>query len=403
MAKKTIEELNEIFGTACRLQEKGQLVEAEGLYLELLKDFSDAPILHYNLGLLYFEREDFERATASFQRGLERMPDDPDLLFNHALAMKACGRLREAQVGFHRLVKMQPDDVDTLYNLAGCHRELGEFAEAIATYQRVLQLVPEHLSAHKNLAWTAHSAGTTELAVAHFSKITRLDPDNQSAAHMLAAIRGDTAETTPQEYVAEIFDNYAGRYEQSLVEELGYRVPQQLLSLLTAIDGDRNYESVLDLGCGTGLAGELFADQAGTLVGIDLAAEMVALARAKELYTTLMVTDIKEFLQTTKGSYELIVAADVFGYLGAMEEVFLGVGHCATREARLLFSTELGSGTVPELRPSGRFAHPDSYIRKTSQAAGWKLLSSRSAELRRERGRQVIGTLWLFSWDGEPR
>ena len=49
---------------------------------------------------------------------------------------------------------------------------------------------------------------------------------------------------------------------------------------------------MLDLGCGTGLAGAAFRPHVDWLAGVDLSPKMIEVARAKGLYDRLAVADI---------------------------------------------------------------------------------------------------------------
>ena len=56
-----------------------------------------------------------------------------------------------------------------------------------------------------------------------------------------------------------------------------------------------HFAAALDLGCGTGLAGDAFRPFVDRLVGVDLSPEMIAQARAKGIYDRLLVGDMLAF------------------------------------------------------------------------------------------------------------
>ncbi|MFX8227089.1 methyltransferase domain-containing protein, partial [Acinetobacter baumannii] len=68
---------------------------------------------------------------------------------------------------------------------------------------------------------------------------------------------------------------------------------------------------ILDLGCGTGLAGVTFMALAAHLAGVDLSPRMVEKARQRGLYDELGVGDVVEAMRRTPGGWDLLVAADV--------------------------------------------------------------------------------------------
>ena len=81
-----------------------------------------------------------------------------------------------------------------------------------------------------------------------------------------------------------------------MCEELGYEGPQHLLETIRRSTGGRNDLAVLDLGCGTGLAGQMLRPCASRLVGVDLSAEMLAKAEARNIYDQLVAAELTEWL-----------------------------------------------------------------------------------------------------------
>ncbi|MGJ6962024.1 tetratricopeptide repeat protein [Streptosporangium sp. G11] len=96
----------------------GQVETAEGRYdrartafdraLELAPSLAAA---WANRGLLAFETGDPEGAVADFTRALDS-GDDPALLFNRAMALRAAGREGEAVADLTRALELAPDDED---------------------------------------------------------------------------------------------------------------------------------------------------------------------------------------------------------------------------------------------------------------------------------------------------
>jgi predicted TPR repeat methyltransferase len=78
---------------------------------------------------------------------------------------------------------------------------------------------------------------------------------------------------------------------------------------------------VLDLGCGTGSCGRVVAPLAKTLVGVDLSGKMLDQARAKCQYSELVHGEISEYLRGVRQAFDLILAADVFTYVDALDGV----------------------------------------------------------------------------------
>lgn len=78
--------------------------------------------------------------------------------------------------------------------------------------------------------------------------------------------------------------------------------------IATGIDGP-----VIDLGCGTGAAGERLAELGvGPIDGLDLSPEMIEVARAKGVYRHHFAADLTQPLEFADGSYAAAVSAGTF-------------------------------------------------------------------------------------------
>ncbi len=391
------EEMNQLFVQASEDHQNGLLDSAGAAYQRLLHYFPEAPLLHFNLGLVHFEQGEYENGRDAFARAADLSPQDMDILFNLALTQKKTGDSAGAILSYQRILQMEPASIDTLYNLAGCYKDSGQSAKAIETYLEVLQLAPDHPSANSNLAYVYHLSGQTERAVHYYQRVLQYQPDHQAARHMLAALTGAATAGSPDSYVKDVFDNYSAHYERSLVVELEYCVPTTIKGVFdTGSAWKKTYDQGLDLGCGTGLGGQAFKGCIAVLDGIDLSEKMTAFAAAKKLYRNLHVGNIVNFLKSTRESYDFYLAADVFAYVGELAETLTLLRERARQDVLCCFSTESMDGCGYQLQQTGRFAHTPNYIEEVSPATGWQVAATRKTLLRKEKGRWVEGDLWFL-------
>lgn len=391
------DELNQLFIQAGEDHQNGLLDSAKNGYLRLLGYFDEAPLLHCNLGLVYYEQGEYACSRASFARAAELSPEDMDIRYNLGLTQKKCGDLEGAVLSYQKILESDPESVDTLYNLAGCYKDSGRHKEAIETYLQVLQAAPDHLPANNNLAFVYHLTGESERAAYYYRQVLQYQPDHQAARHMLAALTGSAAASSPDAYVREVFDNYSDHYEKSLVVELEYCVPTTIRRLLDErTDWKKSFTHGLDLGCGTGLSGQAFHDMVDVLDGVDLSEKMIALAGEKKIYRRLVATNIITFLQSSREHYDFYLAADVFAYLGELAETFALLQDRARRDVLFCFSTEHGEGDSYRLQQTGRFAHAPGYVESVARKTGWQVVVRQETALRKEKGCWVNGDLWFL-------
>jgi tetratricopeptide (TPR) repeat protein len=68
----------------------------ESRFKQLLERGERPAILHYALGVLYFEQSRFGEAERSFSKAASMDPEQPDYAYNLALSLDRLGRIREA-------------------------------------------------------------------------------------------------------------------------------------------------------------------------------------------------------------------------------------------------------------------------------------------------------------------
>ncbi|HEY1552018.1 MAG TPA: methyltransferase domain-containing protein, partial [Kofleriaceae bacterium] len=151
---------------------------------------------------------------------------------------------------------------------------------------------------------------------------------------------------------------------------------------------------IVDLGCGTGLCGVAFHDRARRLVGSDLSPRMIELARARGIYAELYAEDL--LVTLARANADLVIAGDVFVYVGALEATFAACATTLRTGGWLAFSTERQSGDGVMLQPSLRYAHSDRYICELATSTGFTVVGQREATLRTDHGRPIAGTFWAL-------
>ncbi|ADH85434.1 tetratricopeptide repeat protein [Desulfurivibrio alkaliphilus] len=382
-------------GTLCH--DRGEDELAIDFYRQALALKPEHHRAWYNLGTARLQRGEEALAVEAYQEALHLAPNDVDTLYNLALALTRLEKFSAAAHIYHRALAAAPDDREVLYNLGVLYRRMSRYTEALRCFLRVIEFDPDYAPALGHLGAMWVELEEKELAITFFEKLVALDHQAESARHMLAALREETPASPPKEYVASLFDHYGEKFESELMEQLGYRVPFIMAEMLREATGGQMFDRLLDLGCGTGLAGEAFLAQAAELTGVDLSAGMLAQAREKMVYDQLHQQDILEFCQQHRATYDLVVAADVLNYLGDLAPFFAEIGNLLPPGGLLLFSTEevdCEGGFV--LQENGRYAHAPGYIHKLASRHDFTVVNERRCDLRREKERWVQGRLYLL-------
>jgi predicted TPR repeat methyltransferase len=351
----------------------------------------------YNLGTAHLAQGNTTEAIQAYYQAAQLNPQDADIHFNLGLACKRAGRLDEATQSYLCAMEIAPDDAEVHYNLALVYKELGCKDEAIDSLEIAVALRPEYGAAHGNLGVLYLDRDKVPEAIACYRRLIELDHNAASARHILAALTGETTAVAPSSYIADLFDSFSGHFEERLLVDLEYRTPWELKSLLLACpDGPKHFARLLDLGCGTGLVGQIFQEISGCRIGVDLSPKMVAAAATKKVYDQLAVGEIVTFLEQNQEPFDLIVAADVLIYVGELDRIFATLAKGLAKNGRILFSTEQMEGQGYQLRQSGRYAHSFSYIESVAARHGFRILATQSANIRKEKGKWIAGDLYLL-------
>ena len=371
----------------------GQLREAEASYRESLQHLPDRPSTLTNLGAVLLQLGRPAEALPLLEQALRSEPDNAEALSHRALALAELGRDADALSTFDALLAAGLGTAAVHYHRALCLVQLHRPDDALAAFDEALALDEQFAQAWACRGGLLKDMGRPAQAIASLQRGIELGADVPVNSYLLASLTGTAAPgIAPAAYVQQLFDAYAGQFETHLVQSLDYRVPELLAQLATRYGGP--FSQALDLGCGTGLCASPLKALAQRLHGVDLSAGMLERARATGLYEQVWQADIAEHLHTTPERYALIVAADVFIYIGDLQAVFAGVRRVLEPGGLFCFSVEQGSDDRSyELRSSSRYAHSAKHLRALAAQQGFDLLALEEATLRKDQAQPVAGLL----------
>jgi predicted TPR repeat methyltransferase len=326
--------------------------------------------------------EILERVTASGRGGLLARTLLVRALLSGARNKEALAQAREASQLF-------PTAAAAALALGVALLAAGQLPTAIAEMQRALRIDPTLNEARYQLGCAWLEAGEPEKALQEFAAASRDEAPAGLAQRITEAEAMIAAPRSNAGYVRHLFDQFSADYDMRMIAQLGYSAPQVLRNLAATVLPDVRSLTILDLGCGTGLAGVAFADLAARLHGIDLSPAMIEKARTREIYNDLAVTDIEAVLPTN--TYDLVIAADTLVYLGDLKRLFRNVDAALKGEGSFLFTAERAEGDDYFLGPKRRWRHSEGYLRSLAARVGFEISGLIACTPRMEAGVPVDG------------
>lgn len=379
------------------LFEADRLDEALGRYQAALALVPGRPSILANLGVTQCRLGRWPEAVATLAQATKADPTHRDAWIALGLSHEALSNWAAAADALQQGVRLGASTPQLHLSLAMCLLRLERPGEALRSLDQALALDPTLAEAWSQRGSLMREAGQLAEAARCFEQALAHGGDETLHRFYLASVRAGEAAPAqpPSDYVEALFDDYADDFQHHLVHQLKYQAHETLLAPLRV--GGRRYPLVLDLGCGTGLCGQLIRPHADAVDGVDLAKAMVDQARAGGAYRRVEQGELLAFLRSQDAAADLVIAADVFIYVGALDEVFAAVRRRLTPAGCFAFSVELaGDGQDLQLRPSLRYAHSPAYIDRLARAHGFRVRQTWQAPLREDQQKPVMGLYALL-------
>lgn len=313
------------------------------------------------------------------------------------IAFKEIGNLENSIKNFVKAIKINPNYSQAFYNMAIVLKEYGNKESAIDCFKKAIKINPSYIGAYYQLGNIYFENEKKDLAIETYKNLLKIKPDHTRALHLLNALNGETTDSAPNEYVSNLFDTFAKNFENTSVNQWDYNVPS-IFERIISIEEKKVVNSIIDLGCITGLVGEKLSKCCNDLVGVDLSKSMLEIAESKNLYKELHHSEISDFFKKNILEYDYFIFADVFIYIGELSNIFRQIKKNSNNVTKLLFSTEHSLNENYQLQPSGRYSHSFNYIKQLTQKYDYKILFHEIINLRKDNNNTIKGGIYLLKY-----
>jgi predicted TPR repeat methyltransferase len=384
----------------------------------------DSAELHHHRAVALLKLGRAAEAVAACRAAIERKADYASAHHHLAVALRAGGGANdEARRALLKAVELDPTLARAWHGLAVMEAEAGRLDEAMKRFRRAIELKPDYAAARQALVRLLTKLGRHDEArrvtadAAQAQSAPAQPPCPASVSDAIAELEGKLTPEgkaagmhyalatmlnvfpppqSPASGVTKLFDGYAERFDEHLEGKLGYRVPALLAEAVADTKPSRALD-VLDLGCGTGLCGAALRPLARRLHGVDLSPAMIEKSTARGVYDELTLADIHDALRRCPpASLDLIVATDVFIYVGDLAPAFEAAAEALRPRGMLAFSVEAAAGERYHLLPTRRYAHSQPYVEHLAGIFGFAVERLTPIPIRMEAGKPLPGYLVLL-------
>lgn len=434
-----IPDINNLSARAVEFYRRQRYADSKQLSLDILDaDSGNIPAL-LNLGNISFIEEDYKGALKYYRRVQELSETDEIYIWgNLANTYLQLKKYFRASHYCWKILKVDSKNIFALNLQAQIHLEQEDYADAIPLLEQLKILDSGNPWVYNNLsqslfytgrfnealdmAWRAVELSSgDDLHHINFGYTlyeTALEKDaeiikpyvrewaekygqNPVVKYFADSLSGNAEiKKADAVYLQKIFDSFAPGFDEALAQ-LDYSAPKLILKNIKRYVSKKELKNmrVLDLGCGTGLCGKHLCSYRipHHLIGVDLSAKMLELARDKNIYNQLVNKDIEAYLKGSKNFCDLIIAGDVFTYFGDLSALFKQVCRHLDSKGYFIFSVTENLLNENEyfLHSSGRFQHSCNYVKMALEKNGFSVLRDEREVLRKEAGKKVWGRIFV--------
>lgn len=365
----------------------------------------DKNLIHIlNKAIQILQSGDKNRAIKLLSNYCDKQIDNAEIRREIGMFLQQNNMPLKAEIFYRDALRINNNQAVVYFNLGVIYQGLNRIDQAINHYRQATEISGDYARAHANLAYLYKQTDNIEKCRQACLTAQQLSPDDPQIKHMVAALGIEEApEIASEDYIKNLYDNYARNYDQHLSVTLKSKVPELIYeATLTAFNTTTNSSmqdiAMLDLGCGTGICGELFGKHTKEMIGVDLSDKMLAEAKKKKIYTALFTSDILEYIGKNTKKCDIIISSDVLIYFGNLYNVINGVSKILKHGGLFTFSIESLSDSKDDysLNDSGRYKHNHRYVSQLADENNFSILSSTETILRQQNKQGVLGIIYVL-------
>lgn len=337
-----------------------------------------------NYAATLFDLKDYVGALNAADAAILMKPQEatPYLISGNILSL--LGYPEQAMYPYHQAYNFDKQNIALGSYVVELYSTQEEPEEAYTTLMDVLSYAPKNLSLHLQMA--VMLVFFMKNGLVKFDRIDEMtalwektysNPFVRAAARAIFAHDMNYSPIT-SDVLAQAFDAQTPYFEDNSQDD-AIRFISLLESSLREVYEGRDDLEVLDIGCGTGLAGYPLREytQKGGLTGVDLSHDLLHVASQKNLYKKLKQVEATFYIAQEGVQYDVLVARDSLTYFGNLEKAFQAFNQALKPHGKFFFSVKQNTFNNEDilLYPAYCYLFKDSYLRGVFERTGFEILS----------------------------
>jgi tetratricopeptide (TPR) repeat protein len=154
---------------------------SEALWTRVAEVDSTSHVAHNNLGTIYAERGESERAMRSYRKAIDLSPTYPGPYNNMGFELAQAGRYDEAIRMYRKAISLEPDNADAESNLGNALAMQGRLDDAVRHFSRAATLAPHRAGTQFSWGLALYKSGRLREAALRLERAIELDPHMRDA------------------------------------------------------------------------------------------------------------------------------------------------------------------------------------------------------------------------------
>ena len=167
----------EAFELAVKNHQKNNIKEAQNFYSKILEIDPNFANAHYNLGNIFKELGENQKAKECYEKVIKINPNHADAHYNFGNIFKELGEHQKAKECYEKAIKIDPNFANALNNLGVIFKELRENQKAKECFEKTIEINPSYVNAHNNLGAIFQRLGENQKAKECYEKAIEINPD----------------------------------------------------------------------------------------------------------------------------------------------------------------------------------------------------------------------------------